>query len=76
MLPLDEYHDLLRADAAEAAKRSLHNKFGRLSNRRILRVLRPAADRVEELQGRADSDLLDDWFMAFALLRKELQDAS
>jgi len=54
----------------------LRNKFGRLSNRRILSVLRAAADRVEELQGRDDRDLLDDWFTEFTLLRNELHRAS
>ena len=76
MLPLDEYHALVRADARETAERSLRKKFGRLSNRRILGVLRPAADKVDEFKGRTDSDLLDDWFTAFTLLRKELQNAS
>ncbi len=76
MLPLDEYHALVSADAREAAERSLRKKFGRLSNRRILGVLRPAADKVADLQRRTDSDLLDDWFTAFTLLRKELQSAS
>lgn len=76
MLSLDEYQALVRADAREAAERSLRDKFGRLSNRRILRVLRPVADRVDELQGRTDTDLLDDWFVVFTLVRRELQNAS
>jgi hypothetical protein len=37
--------------------------------------LRPAADQVDELRGRSDRDLLDDWFMAFTLHRKEIQSA-
>jgi hypothetical protein len=76
MLSLDDYQAVVRADAREAAERSLRKKFGRLSNRRILGVLRPAADKVDELKGRTDSDLLDDWFTAFAQVRKELQSAS
>jgi hypothetical protein len=75
MLSLDEYRALVHADAREAAERSLRSKFGRLSNRRILSVLRPAADQVDELRGRSDRDLLDDWFAAFTLHRKEMQSA-
>ena len=76
MLSLDEYHALVHADARDAAERSLRCKFGRLSNRRILSILRPAADQVDELRGRSDRDLLDDWFMAFTLYRKEMRSAS
>jgi hypothetical protein len=76
MLSLDEYHALVHADARDAAERRLRCKFGRLSNRRILSVLRPAADQVDELRGRSDRDLLDDWFMAFTLHRKEIQSVS
>jgi hypothetical protein len=75
MLSLDEYQTLMHADARDAAERSLRCKFGRLSNRRILSVLRPAADQVDELRGRPDRDLLDDWFVAFTLHRKEMQSA-
>jgi hypothetical protein len=75
MLPLDEYQTIVRADAQEAAERSLQNKFGRLSNRRILSVLRPAAERVDELRGRPSSELLDDWFTEFTWLRSEMQEA-
>jgi hypothetical protein len=70
MRPLDEYQALVRADAQEAAERSLQNKFGRLSNRRILSVLRPAAERVDELRGLPDRELLDDWFTEFTRLRE------
>jgi hypothetical protein len=73
MLSLDEYHALVRADAQDVAERSLRKKFGRLSNRRILSVLRPAAEQVDELRKRRDQDLLDDWFTAFTLQRAELQ---
>jgi hypothetical protein len=76
MFSLDEYHALLRTDARETAKRSLRNKFGRLSNRRILSVLRPAAERLDETRGRSDRELLDDWFEAFTRCRIELQKAS
>jgi hypothetical protein len=75
MLPLDEYQALVCADAQEAAERSLQNKFGRLSNRRILSVLRPAAERVDELRGLTDRELLDDWFTEFTRLRSEMQEA-
>jgi hypothetical protein len=63
------------ADAQEAAERSLRNKFGRLSNRRILSVLRPTAEKVDELRGLPDKQLLDDWFTEFTRLRSEMQKA-
>ena len=75
MLTLEEFQTILRGDARETAKRSLQNKFGRLSNRRILSVLRPAAERVDELRGRPNSELLDDWFTEFTRLRSEMQEA-
>jgi hypothetical protein len=75
MLPLEEYHALVHADAQEAAERTLQNKFGCLSNRRILSVLRPAAERADELRGLPDRQLLDDWFTEFTRLRSEMQEA-
>ena len=75
MQPLDEFQSLVRADAREVAEHSLRYRFGRLSNMRILSVLRPAADKVDGLRGLSDSDLLDRWFVEFSRLRSEMQRA-
>ncbi len=73
MLPLEEFQALVRADAREVAERSLRYKFGRLSNARILSVLRPEAEKYNELRALSDSDLLDLWFVEFSCLRREMQ---
>jgi hypothetical protein len=59
--PAEEFQALVRADAREAAERSLRYKFGRLSNIRILHVLRPAAEKVDEFRALSDRDLLELW---------------
>jgi hypothetical protein len=76
MQPLDEFQALVQADAREVAERSLRHRFGRLSNMRILSVLRPAANKVDGLRLLSDSDLLDRWFVEFSRLRSEMQRAS
>jgi hypothetical protein len=76
MQHLDEFQALVQADAREVAERSLRHRFGRLSNTRILSVLRPAANKVDGLQGLSDADLLDRWFVEFSRLRSEMQRAS
>ena len=76
MQHLDEFQALVQADAREVAERSLRHRFGRLSNTRILSVLRPAANKVDGLRGLSDSDLLDRWFVEFSRLRNEMQRAS
>jgi hypothetical protein len=73
MLPIEEFQALVRADAREAAERSLRYKFGRLSNIRILHVLRPAAEKVDEFRALSDSDLLELWFGEFSRHRSELR---
>lgn len=70
---VEAFQALLRADAREVAERSLRHKFGRLSNIRILGVLRPAADKADELRSLSDNDLLDRWFAEFNRLRTEIQ---
>jgi hypothetical protein len=76
MRNVDDYRALVRTDASEAAKRTLRGKFGRLSNRRILNILRPAADQIHELRGRSDAELLDEWFSVFTIHRSELRSAN
>jgi hypothetical protein len=76
MRPIEEFQALVRADAREAAERSLRYKFGRLSNIRILHVLRPAAEKVDEFRVLSDRDLLDLWFREFGRHRNEMQLAS
>jgi len=73
MQPLDEFQSLVQADAREVAQRSLRYRFGRLSNMRILSVLRPAANKVDGLRRLSDSELLDRWFVEFGRLRSEMQ---
>jgi hypothetical protein len=60
-----EFERVLLADASEVARRTLRHKFGRLSNNRILRVLRKAAleDPAAALLG--DAALLDRWFAVY-----------
>jgi hypothetical protein len=75
--PQATFEDTLRADTEKAARRTLRHKFGRLSNRRILSVLRSAADaHVYEQQ--PDEELLDRWFAEYeaALRRLRAQSAS
>jgi hypothetical protein len=76
MLPIEEFQALVRADAREAAERSLRYKFGRLSNIRILHLLRPAAEKVDEFRALSDRDLLELWFREFGRHRSEMQLAS
>ena len=73
MQPLDEFQALVQADAREVAERSVRHRFGRLSNMRILSVLRPAANKVDGLRRLSDSGLLDRWFVEFGRLRSEMQ---
>jgi len=73
MLAIEEFRTVVRADAREVAERSLRYKFGRLSNRRILGVLRPAAEEFNDLPALSDRDLLDLWFAEFSWLRREMQ---
>jgi hypothetical protein len=73
MQPIQQFQALVRADAREVAERSLRHKFGRLSNIRILNVLRPAAEKVDEFRALSDSNLLDLWFAEFNRLRSEMR---
>jgi hypothetical protein len=70
--PQATFEDTLRADTEKAARRTLRHKFGRLSNRRILSVLRSAAD------AHVYEELLDRWFAEYeaALRRLRAQSAS
>jgi|NGEPerStandDraft_6_1074524.scaffolds.fasta_scaffold441142_1 hypothetical protein len=75
MQALDEFQALVQADAREVAEHSLRHRFGRLSNMRILSVLRPAANKGDGLRGLSDSDL-DRWSVEFSRLRSEMRRAS
>ena len=75
-LSLEEYHALVSDDAKKAAKRSLRSRFGRLSNRRIVSVLRPASQGIPELRSFTDAQMLDEWFAEFTRFRLELQKQS
>jgi len=65
---------VLRADAQEVARRTLRYKFGRLSNRRILAILRGALP--DELGGQiADDELLERWFAEYTAAVDQLRSA-
>jgi len=68
--PQATLEDTLRSDSEKAARRTLRHKFGRLSNRRILSVLRSAAD-AHAYEQQPDQELLDRWFAEYeAALRR------
>jgi hypothetical protein len=71
--PTIPFMDAIRADAREVAKRTLRSKFGRLSNARILTILRRAAAGNRAMEEASDEDLLALWFEAFAAAREELR---
>jgi hypothetical protein len=63
---VDELQRILDEDAERTARRVLRrHKFGRLSDRRIITLLRPHAD-ASGLSYVRDRQLLDLWFVAFA----------
>ncbi len=64
------FDEALRADAEKVARRTLRHKFGRLSNRRIIAVLR-AADDEQRYADQPDAVLLERWFAEYdAALRR------
>ncbi len=71
------FEDTLRIDTEKAARRTLRHKFGRLSNRRIISILRSAAD-AHVYEEQPDEVLLDRWFAEYeaALRRLRAQSAS
>lgn len=62
----NEVERILNEDAFECAWRAGLYKFGRLSNRRIVELLRDTAHAsgIELTEG--DSELLDRWFTAYS----------
>jgi hypothetical protein len=63
---VDELQRILDEDAERTARRVLRrHKFGRLSDRRIITLLRPHAE-ASGLSDVRDRQLLDLWFVAFA----------
>ncbi len=68
-----EFRRFLAEDAAEVARRTLRSKFGRLSNARIIRVLRNAAIDKPAIARVSDEELLGRWFDAFATARERLR---
>ena len=53
----------MRADAEEAARRTLRYKFGRLSNRKIVERIRTGAAGGDA--GLSDDELLERWFAVY-----------
>jgi hypothetical protein len=68
------FERILEEDVLDAAERTLRDRFGRLSNRRILAVLRQAAIHEPSLCDAPDAVLLDLWFTAYALALQRLRD--
>jgi hypothetical protein len=63
---MDELRRILNDDAEKTARRVIRrHKFGRLSERRIVTLLRPHAD-ANGLGSVRDAQLLELWFSAFA----------
>jgi hypothetical protein len=63
---VNELRRILDEDAEKTARRVVRrHKFGRLSDRRIVMLLRPHAD-ANGLQSVRDQQLIDLWFNAFA----------
>jgi hypothetical protein len=63
---VDELQRILDEDAGEVARRVIErHKFGRLSDRRIITLLRSQAE-ASGVRGINDRQLLDLWFSAFA----------
>ena len=56
----------LHEDAFECAFRAALYKFGRLSNRRILELLRSCANEAGVALEQSDAELLDRWFAAYS----------
>lgn len=61
----DEVERVLNEDAFECAWRAGLYKFGRLSNRRIIELLRDTARASNVAVGDDDAMLLDRWFNAY-----------
>ncbi|HYZ15922.1 MAG TPA: hypothetical protein VE591_05955 [Candidatus Acidoferrum sp.] len=64
---MEELQRILDEDAAEVARRVIRrHKFGRLSNRRIITLLRSHVPTTPAFEQLSDHQLLDLWFNAFA----------
>ena len=57
-----EVASILEADALECAQRASRYKFGRLSTKRIVSLLRGAAAQSGAALRHTDSELVDLWF--------------
>jgi hypothetical protein len=62
----DEVERILNEDAFECAWRAGMYKFGRLSNRRIIELLRETAQASGIMLSDSDAALLDRWFSAYS----------
>lgn len=62
----NEVERVLHEDAFECAFRAGLYKFGRLSNRRIVELLRTTARQSGVALALSDSELLDRWFTAYS----------
>ena len=62
----NEVERVLHEDAFECAFRAGMYKFGRLSNRRIVELLRVTARECGVALSGTDAELLDRWFSAYS----------
>lgn len=69
----NEVERVLHEDAFECAFRSALYKFGRLSNRRILELLRMTAQASGTALTEPDGALLDRWFAAYSVYFHQLK---
>lgn len=67
------FETVVRTDARKVARRTLRYKFGRLSNKRILSLIKPLAADHPEFAGASDQRLLDTWFSAYEESLAELR---
>lgn len=64
LLPM-EVRRTAHEDALECARRTKRYKFGRLSNRRIVSLLRATAAEFGEPLPQSDAELVDLWFLEY-----------
>lgn len=69
----NEVERVLHEDAFECAWRAGLYKFGRLSNRRIVELLRTTAQHAGIALSQSDSDVLDRWFAAYSMYFRQLK---
>ena len=70
----NEVERVLHEDAFECAWRAGLYKFGRLSNRRIVELIRATARNAGVRLVESDAELLDRWFAAYSTYFHHIKD--